>query len=296
MAAQAISVDELDRRILLALVAQPLAPFQQIAELLGTSTATVAARYRRLRRQGLVRITGRTLPGFGGRHAYLVRAASRPEHIAHLATSVAAYDNSRWVRISKDGTELMCGLVTDAPADDPILALLPAEALRSLEVHELLHVWGLGSSLITRSPGSIDQLDEELIARLAVDGRAPLREMARALGVNASTVSRRRQHLIDSGVLYFEADVHPDALGGTGDAMVWMTLPPGRIRAAGQTLRTDSRVRFTASTSGTSDLVVHVHVMDNQALLAFVDETLAELGVASSTVIPMGRVLKRNAV
>ncbi|UVI36648.1 AsnC family transcriptional regulator [Brevibacterium spongiae] len=296
MESQPIIVDELDRRILLALIAQPLVPFSQLADRLGASTATIAARYKRLHRQGLVRITGRTLPGFGGRHAYLVRAGSRPDHVAHLASSVAAYDNSRWVRISKDGTELMCGLVTDSPAHDPILTLLPSEALRSLDVHELLHVWGVGSSLSTHPPGSIDHLDEALIAHLAADGRASLRDLARSLQVNASTVSRRRQHLIDSGVLYFEADVHPEALGGTGDAMVWMSLPPGRIRAAGQRLRADSRVRFTAATSGSSDLVAHVHVMDNQTLLAFVDETLADLEVASTTVIPMGRVLKRNAV
>jgi len=36
--------------------------------------------------------------------------------------------------------------------------------------------------------------------------------------------------------------------------------------------------------------------MDNQELLAFVDETLAELAIASAQVVPMGRVLKRNAV
>lgn len=296
MDSHSISVDELDRRILLALIAQPLASFSGIAEQLGSSTATVATRYRRLQRQGLIRVSGRTLPGFGGRHAYLVRAGSTPEHVAHLATSVAAFDNSRWVRISKDGTELMCGLVSDAPADDPILAQLPAEALRSLEIHELLHVWGRGSGLTTRSPGPIDRVEEALIAELAVDGRTSLRSLAARLGVNASTVSRRRQHLIDSGVLYFEADVHPEALGGTGDAMVWMDLPPGRIRSAGQRLRTDPRVRFTAATSGTSDLVAHVHVIDHQALLDFIDRTLAEFGVAAARVIPMGRVLKRNAV
>lgn len=116
---------------------------------------------------------------------------------------------------------------------------------------------------------------------LAADGRTPVRSPATRLRVNASAVSRRRKALVDSGVLYFETDIHPAALGGTGDAMVWMDLPPGRIRSAGRRLRTDPRVRFAAATS---DLVAHVPVIDHQTLLEFVDETLAELDVTSTNV------------
>lgn len=297
MTALPIAVDDLDQRLLLALIADPLASFASIAGSVGSSTATVSSRVRRLQRRGLLRVVGRTLPGFGGRHAYLVRATSAPVTITRFATTVAAYDNTRWVRVSKDGSELMCGLVTESPDDDPILAHLPSESqLRTLTVYELIHVWGGRADLTTRASVMVDQLDEALLSQLAVNGRTELRSLAADLGVNASTVSRRRQRLIDAGVLYFEADVHPDTLGGTGDAMLWMTLPPGRIRSAGSSLRADTRVRFTAATSGPHDLVAHVQVGDNHALLEFVDETLAEFGVAAAEIVPMGRVLKRNAV
>ncbi|WP_347955804.1 AsnC family transcriptional regulator [Gordonia aichiensis] len=290
-------VDDVDRRLLLHLLADPLAPFARIGEHLGVSTATAASRFRRLQRHGLVRVCGRTLPGFGGRHAYLVRAAAAPDRIARLAATVAEFDHSRWVRISTDGSELMCGLVTDAPSIDPVLTRLPVEpALRMFAVHELLHVWGGHGDLTTIAPITLDRFDEALLALLAVDGRAQLRALAEHLGVNASTVSRRRQRLVDAGVLYFEADVDPQALGGTGDAMLWMRVPPGAIRAAGAALRSDVRVRFAAATSGAYDLVAHVHVLDHQAILGFVDETLAELQVSATDVVPMGRVLKRNAV
>lgn len=297
MTALPISVDDLDQQLLLALIADPLAPLAHIAGDLASSTATVSSRVRRLQRHGLLRIVGRTLPGFGGRHAFLVRATSAPATVTRLATTVSAYDNTRWVRVSKDGSELMCGLVTESPGEDPILAQLPAEPqLRTLTTHELIHVWGGRADLTTRASVMIDQLDEALLSQLAVNGRSELRSLAAELGVSASTISRRRQRLVDAGVLYFEADIHPEALGGTGDAMLWMTLPPGRIRAAGATLRADARVRFTAATSGPHDLVAHVHVVDNHALLKFVDETLAHLGVTATEVVPMGRVLKRNAV
>lgn len=297
MAGTPVAIDDLDHRLLLALLADPLAPFARLAAELGASTATVSARYRRLQRHGLLRVVGRTLPGFGGRHAYLVRAVAAPQTSTRLAKAVAGYANTRWVRISRDGSELMCGLVTDAPADDQVLAELTSEPhLRALVVHELIHVWGGRTDLTTWTPAKIDQLDEALLSRLAVDGRTELRSLAAGLGVNASTASRRRQRLVDAGVLYFEADVHPDALGGTGDAMTWMTLPPGRIRAAGAALRADPRVRFTAATSGTHNLVAHVHVVDNHALLEFVDETLAQLNSTATEVVPMGGVFKRNAV
>lgn len=297
MAGLPIAIDDVDRRLLLRLISAPLAPFSRLACELATSTATVSARVRRLQRHGLLRIVGRTLPGFGGRHAYLVRATSAPERIARMATIIAAYDNTRWVRVSTDGSELMSGLVTEAPEADPILARLPAEPqLRSLAIHELLCVWGTRSDLTTRASTVIDQLDKALLSQLALDGRAGLKALSATLGVNASTVSRRRQRLVDAGVLYFEADVHPDALSGTGDAMLWMNLRPGHIRTAGAALRTDARVRFAAATSGSPDLVAHVQVIDNLALLEFVDTTLASLEITTTEVVPMGRVLKRNAV
>lgn len=297
MADLPIKLDDVDHRLLLALLAEPTAPFGQIAEELSISAATVTSRYRRLQRHGLVRITGRTLPGFGGRHVYLVRATAAPDRIARLASSLARYDNTRWVRISTDGGELMCGLATDNPATDPILLRLPAEpSLRAVAIHELLHVWG-GSGQAATSPAfHVDDVDAAILHHLAADGRTSVRSIAEQIGVNASTVSRHRQRLVDAGVLYFEADVHPDALGGRGDAMIWMSIGPGAIRAAGEALHRHPAVRFVAATSGRHQLVVHVQVIDNVALLEFVDEVLAPLGVAHAELAPMGRVLKRNAL
>lgn len=297
MDTHADSLDLLDRQLLLALLADPMAPFSRLATELGVSAATLTARYRRLHRRGLVRITGRTHPGFGGGHVYLVRALGAHDRIAPLAASLAEYANSRWVRISTDGGELMCGVVADNPATDPILVRLPAEAnLRSVEVAELLHVWGGTAQPATHHSFVIDAIDRALLHRLSVNGRASLRELAGQLGVNASTISRHRQALIDAGVLYFEADVHPDALDGTGDAMVWITVPPGAIRRAGQALHHHLAVRFVAATSGRFQLVAHVHLLNNAALLDFVDTVLAPVGASAAQIIPMGRVLKRNAV
>lgn len=297
MSALPVALDDLDRRLLIALLHNPVAPFSRIGAELEVSTATVSSRMRRLQRHGLVRIIGRTLPGFGGRHAYLIRVASAPDRIARLATTAAAYSNTRWVRISKSGAELMCGLLTEEPSRDPVLTRLPYEPqLHRVGVHELLHIWGSRTAPDARIAVTLDQLDQALLEQLALNGRAELSVLAQTLGVNASTVSRRRQRLVDAGVLYFEADVHPAALGGTGDAMLWMQVRPGSIRSAGAALREDHRVRFIAATSGTHDLVAHVQVVDNRALLDLVDDTFAPLGVTRVEQVPMGRVLKRNAV
>lgn len=297
MGALPIALDDLDRRLLIALLHDPVAPFSRIGSELGVSTATVSSRMRRLQRHALVRIIGRTLPGFGGGHAYLIRVAAAPDRIARLATTAAAYGNTRWVRISKNGAELMCGLLTEEPSRDPVLTRLPYEPqLHRAGVHELLHVWGTRTAPTSRTPVTLDQLDRALLDQLALNGRAELRVLASALGVNASTISRRRQRLVDAGVLYFEADVHPAALGGTGDAMLWMRATPGSIRSAGSALREDHRVRFVAAPSGTHDLVAHVQTVDNRALLDFADEALGPLGITQVEQVPMGRVLKRNAV
>lgn len=317
-----IAVDSLDRRLLLALVDNPTASFAELADGLGVSATTLSNRYRRLNRHGLIRITGRTAPGFGGGYVYLIRTAAQPDLIRQTAERLASYSNSRWVRISQDGSEAMCGLVTADPASDPILTSLRfSPHHRMIAVTELLHVWGGRTrpdsetvpetdshsdgaggeqqSADAHSSGAVrtaDAVDDVLLAELAADGREPLSSVAARVGVSASTLSRRRQRLLDAGILYYEADVHPAALGGTGDAMMWMRVRPGQVRALGRTLHDDRRVRFAAASSGRYDIVIHVHVIDRPALVDFIDDVLGPWDVYEIETIPMGRVFKRNAV
>lgn len=65
-------IDTVDRRLLTLLDADPTSPFAVLAQQLDVSERTVSRRYHSLHARGLIRVVGRTLPGFGS------KVASRP--------------------------------------------------------------------------------------------------------------------------------------------------------------------------------------------------------------------------
>lgn len=289
-----LEIDTTDRDLLRALDARPTASMRELAEEIGSSERTVARRYRRLRDAGIVAIRGRTLPGIGGGHVWLSRVRIDPPAAPRVARELSHWDTSRWVRLSTDRTELTCGLVLPADRLHVLDTLSNVPGLRSLRHHELLEVY-------TREPAAaasldpVDPVDREIMAHLAQDGRATAAQIARALGRDASTVSRRRQRLVESGLIYFEADIHPAALSTSADAMVWLGVAPGHIREVGHRLRSLGGCRFAAACTGGPTVVANLVSGSSAGLVQLIDEVLAGRGVHSCEIVRLGSTFKRTS-
>ncbi|UQN29315.1 winged helix-turn-helix domain-containing protein [Brachybacterium kimchii] len=284
----------MDRRLLTALDRDPGASIVELAGRLDVSERTVARRLHRMISADVVRILGRTLPGFGGRLARLVRVHGPTPALAHLAGDMATQDESRWVRLSRDGGELMCGFVVNADESaDPLQAAAAESPRLQVQAHDLLEVWSGSADAVLAPARELEPVDHEILSALAHDGRMRSETLARRVGVDRSTASRRRRRLLEEGVLYLEADIHPAAVAESGDAMLWMRVAPGGIRELGRSLRSRPEVRFAAATSGPCTIVANVALPDRSDLVTFVDEQLAGHGVAHCEIVTMGRVLKR---
>lgn len=282
-----------DRAVLAELEVDPVAPWAVLAERVGVSERTVARRYEALRGRGLVRVVGRTLPTFGDQVAWLMRARVAPASAVTLGVTLTGHSRTRWVRATRDLGELVYGLVSPGSSVDRVLERLPdLPGVRSLRAHELVQLWSRHGVVASSTP--LDATDHRIIGLLAADGRARNRDLGHRIGVDETTVARRRRRLEESGVLYYEADIAQDALGRRIDAMVWATVPPGRIEATGRTLQALPECRFVAATTGPTTVVANVATTDNAALVQFVDTHLA--GLATTVEMQtMGRIFKRTA-
>ncbi|MCQ9346787.1 Lrp/AsnC family transcriptional regulator [Corynebacterium phoceense] len=288
------ALDGLDRSLLASIIRDPDAAYSKWAEQVGMSARTVRRRYEQLRRQGIVRVFGRTLPGFGGRIAWLARIHGAPGRLGPIASELATLETTRWVRLSRDRGELICGVVT-VPSiyDDLLFRLNSSVPARDIQVHQLLQVWGQPGS-VTSGAETIDDIDRLLLDAYAKDGRASATEIAASLGLDPATVSRHRRRLVDSGILYFEADVHPDALSESGDLNIWMRVRPGHIAALGRRLRDMPETRFVAAISGQHQIVANVVLPSASDAITFIDD-LWECGIVDIEMVPMGHALKRSA-
>lgn len=285
-------LDALDRGLLASIIRQPGASYSTWAQENGVSARTIARRYEALHRRGVIRVIGRTLPGFGGRIPWLVRIQGSPQRLGPIAAELAAMSSTRWVRHSLDRGELISGIVTGPRMYEDLLSRLHSSIPpRNIMVYQLLEVWSHTDS-VTYGAEAIDEVDEKLLAEYAVNGRITAREIADKVGIDPATVSRHRRHLIDSGILFFEADIHPDALTNFGDFSLWMRVEPGKIDALGKHLCSLHETRFVAATSGEQQIYANVVLPSAADLLAFVDG-LAGRGIVSFETVPMGAAVKR---
>ena len=133
------------------------------------------------------------------------------------------------------------------------------------------------------------------MALLEIDGRMDNASIAESLALDRSTVSRRRKRLVDEGIVYFEADIHPGAIGESGDFFCWISVAPGSIRDLARRLRAQREVRFVAATTGTSNLAAHIVLPTGTSIVEYVDTSLNDSRITAVEIQAMGRVLKRSA-
>lgn len=319
------SVDAIDRRILHALHVAPRASFAVLAEALGTSEQTVARRYRRMRRDGIVRVLGIRRPEGRGETSWVVRVRCRPSGAPALARALAQRDDVSWVSISAGAVEVVC-LVRSPSArirEDLLVERLPRSTpVLGVEVAMVMHGFVAGLSepaglralddaqraaLVARaattdSPGDpvtgplppLDTHDRAVLAHLAADGRATYAELAAAAGLTAGAARRRLQALLAAGAVYLDVDVSPDVLGNAVAAHLWATVRPGDLDAAGRSVAELPGVEYAAAITGEHNLLVSLTSRDHRELYRLVTEGVGPVrGIVSLEVSPWGTVVKR---
>ena len=119
----------------------------------------------------------------------------------------------------------------------------------------------------------MDALDRDLIAHLRTDGRAPVANLAAALGVSRATVKARLDRLIAEGVIQGFTVVLNDP-GAEGVRAITLIEVEGRsAEAVFRRLRGFPEVRALYSTNGRWDVVAELEV----ASLPAFDETLRRI-------------------
>ena len=242
-----VTIDVLDRRIIQALYIDPRAPFSRLSEVLGPSEQTIARRYRRLFDGRVVRVVGQLDSQRLGRSDWAVRIRCAPGSAPTVATRLAEHPDTAWVQLTSGGTEIFSTIHSrDREQRTPLLLsqLSVGRQVVALEAYCLLHLFATGASpppgsndlsqkeidrllsparartSIERSTVTLQDTDWPLVQALAEDGRAPYRQLAVRTHWHESTVRRRVEELIASGVLSFDVDLDTDAVGIRSPALL----------------------------------------------------------------------------
>lgn len=126
----------------------------------------------------------------------------------------------------------------------------------------------------------MDDLDEHLLAKLRDNARAPVAELARALGLSRTTVQSRLAKLERTGVIAGYAVKLAGAYeAGRVQAFVMLTVEPKQAAAVNAALKRMAGVRKLQSVSGPFDMIATVEAAGVAEMDAVIDEIGAVKGV-----------------
>jgi len=307
-------LDPIDRQIIHMLTIEPRASFRAIGEVTGISDQTAARRYRRMSESAGLRVLGVV----NGSHWFL-RLQTTPGSADSLADALARRTDTRWVRLASGGTEIICVVEARNPEQRDALFLrgLPgSRRVTQISAHSILHNFTPAPWQAVTAALSADQLsrlkrpatrcqppppaallaeDEPLLAELARDGRTSHAAIAAAIHWHESTVRRRIDELSRAGLLLFEVDLDDRAFGVNVQVMLWLSVDPSRLDAAGRALAAHPEIPFAAATTGSTNLLASAVFRDAQHLYEYLTGELAALpGVSSVQTAPVIRTLKRT--
>lgn len=126
----------------------------------------------------------------------------------------------------------------------------------------------------------MDDLDDHLLTRLRDNARAPVAELARALGLSRTTVQSRLARLERSGVIAGYAVKLAGAYEAARvQAYVMLTIEPKQAAAVSAALKRMPGVRRLESVSGPFDMIVTIDAGGVAEMDAVIDEIGAVKGV-----------------
>jgi DNA-binding Lrp family transcriptional regulator len=311
-----VEFDDLDRALVHALQIDGRAPFRRVAEVLDVSDQTVARRYARLRSTRALRVLGVSDPTVVGDDQWLLRLRCAPDASLEVADALARRPDTSWIALVSGGAEIACSLrARGRVADEVLLHRLPrTPQILDVSAYEVLHVFYGGArepftkqgalseeqvaSLVEHVPSGVaaprlDGVDRHLLELLRADGRAPVEDLARACGTSASTVRRRLHDLRGSGLLYLDVDVAPEVMDLALRAMLWLTVAPAHLDAAGRALATHPEVPFAAAIAGRANVYATVTTADAAGLYRYLTTRVAGLpGVQAVETAPVIHTVK----
>jgi len=126
----------------------------------------------------------------------------------------------------------------------------------------------------------MDDLDEHLLARLRENARAPVAELARALGLSRTTIQSRLAKLERTGVIAgYVVKLSEAREAAQVHAFIMLTVEPKQAAAVTQALKRLPGVRTLQSVSGPFDMIAAVEAPTVSDMDALIDEIGAVRGV-----------------
>ncbi|MBA8826428.1 DNA-binding Lrp family transcriptional regulator [Saccharopolyspora lacisalsi] len=274
-------LDEQDLTLLHALQIAPRVSWAEAARVLGTTAATLASRWERMRSSGMAWVTVHPVRQLENVAVALVDVDVDPARKPAVVEALCRDPRAATVEESASGRDLMVtAIVADSDSMSRfVLDDLPGTAgVRRVETYSVTELHWEGSRW------RLDALDRDqqaalhaasrphggsklstipadywsLVEALTYDGRRSAADMARLTGRTPSTVRRQVTRLLASNLLSFRCEVAQLRTRWPLACTWFARVPAPELERTVQSLSTLPELRLCASTVGRSNLVFMV--------------------------------------
>jgi len=121
----------------------------------------------------------------------------------------------------------------------------------------------------------LDELDRQIIERLAQDARISNRAIARELAVTEGTIRARLKRLFDEKIIRITAVANVDRLTKPLVALLWIDVEQSAdIPSVAKALAAQMQISYVATMLGRCDVMAVALVEDGDQLIAYIHQTI----------------------
>lgn len=290
--------------------------FTDIAEECGVSKNTIWKRYREMEKAGI--IVGATVQmdyrsfGYNAVASLLVNVESQQvnqvtEHIQRIPNIYAAYRvNARYnirvvaklksldelervkeaIRRQKSVVDLKTYIWTNVRNTPENLAIGPFQKA----TNKIDETYSLATTGIQKTASKIDEIDMQIVEKLAMNGRASFRKIAEEIGTSTDTVIKRYQKLKGNGIMKVCIQIDPAKIGYHAILDFSIAFVQSNSSVMAENLAKIPDVVFVIKTSGDYDIYMTAMARDIQQLLA-IHEEIAKIPGITRLETDIGRTI-----
>ena len=123
----------------------------------------------------------------------------------------------------------------------------------------------------------VDDLDNQIIEILGLDGRMSNASIARNLGVSEGTIRRRLNILKDEGIIDIKVVLNPNYVASETEAIIGIQVDFPAIRHVVLRLNQINEIRWVNITSGSFDIFVNVSTKSLSDLLELLQNKIGNI-------------------
>jgi Lrp/AsnC family leucine-responsive transcriptional regulator len=141
--------------------------------------------------------------------------------------------------------------------------------------------------------GDIDLIDARLLTALTSDGRMPLAELARQVGLSPPSVAERVRRLEEAGVIEgYTIRLNPKALGLPLTAWLRIRPMPGQLRTVAELLQQQPAIVECDRITGEDCFIARAHLPSVEALERLID-AIIPYAMTNTSIVQSSPVTRR---